>query len=144
MKLINTFTITRSNRKRIRGVYQCYCGEIFETSVYSVKKGTTKSCGCLRKKTLSKLATSKRVKHRLIDDIEYKYCSVCSEWHTLDKYVKSSLTWDKLQSTCSISDNIKRKLNAADNYERESERKKKWKNDNPRYINEYLKNRNGS
>ena len=39
----------KSGRKHRYGLYECqYCGKEFEGSVYSVKRGQTKSCGCLR------------------------------------------------------------------------------------------------
>ena len=38
-----------SSKKGRYGLYECaYCGKEFEGSVYSVKRGQTKSCGCLR------------------------------------------------------------------------------------------------
>lgn len=42
------------------GVYLCGCGEVFQTHVYSVKSGRTKSCGCLRRRmALEKIAKNK-------------------------------------------------------------------------------------
>ena len=39
----------KSTKKARYGLYECaYCGGEFEGSVYSVKRGQTKSCGCLR------------------------------------------------------------------------------------------------
>ena len=39
----------KSNKKIRYGLYECqYCGKEFEGSVDSVKRGQTKSCGCLR------------------------------------------------------------------------------------------------
>lgn len=39
----------KSSKKGRYGLYECaYCGKEFEGSVYSVKRGQTKSCGCLR------------------------------------------------------------------------------------------------
>jgi len=42
----------KTGRKRERDSYamfQCKCGKEFETLISSVKRGTTKSCGCLQK-----------------------------------------------------------------------------------------------
>ncbi len=42
------FMTEKSSRKYRYGLYECqYCNKEFEGSVYSVKRGQTKSCGCL-------------------------------------------------------------------------------------------------
>lgn len=38
----------KKKRKKI-SLFRCRCGELFETSVYDVKDGSTKTCGCSRK-----------------------------------------------------------------------------------------------
>lgn len=43
------YTTEKSTKKYRYGLYECaYCGKEFEGSVDSVKRGQTKSCGCLR------------------------------------------------------------------------------------------------
>ena len=43
-----------SKHKRRYGLYKCgFCGAEFKTSLYSVKKGDTKSCGCYNKRRVS-------------------------------------------------------------------------------------------
>lgn len=35
------------NFKNRRSVFLCFCGNVFETDIYSVRRGSTKSCKCL-------------------------------------------------------------------------------------------------
>ena len=43
------FPTIKSNQLATYGLYECqYCGKEFETQVSNVKRGNTKSCGCLR------------------------------------------------------------------------------------------------
>ena len=43
------FPTELSKQRRRYGLYRCkYCGNLFEALVNSIKKGNTKSCGCLR------------------------------------------------------------------------------------------------
>jgi hypothetical protein len=46
----------------------------------------------------------KRKEHINIDNIEYKYCSKCEQWKTLDSFYLKSSSWDKLMSTCKECD----------------------------------------
>lgn len=48
----------RGNRKVFYVVTQCTCGNIQEQSATEIKRGGTKSCGCLRKATTKKIRTT--------------------------------------------------------------------------------------
>lgn len=37
-------------------LYQCACGKTIEVNVYSVDKGRTRSCGCLRREHAKRLS----------------------------------------------------------------------------------------
>lgn len=59
----------RDNRKRLYGVYLCYCGTIFEAREDHIKSNKTKSCGCFRiecgkVKTLVHGETNKTVEYK--------------------------------------------------------------------------------
>ena len=41
-----------------------------------------------------------RIPHRFIDDVEYKLCSSCKEWHTLDNFHKDKTKKDNLDNWC--------------------------------------------
>jgi len=38
--------------------------------------------------------------HQTINNIEYKHCSRCDSWKSLDDYNLSNSSWDKLQPYC--------------------------------------------
>ena len=51
----------------------------------------------------------KRIEHKFIKDIEYKWCGgECKEWHTLDKFGPSK-NWDGLRNVCTQSRKVKPK-----------------------------------
>jgi len=82
-------------------LYQCYCGNEFVCSPYSIRVGHTKSCGCLRKKVKhGKYYTSiyrrwQCMKSRCENknDINYKFyggrgIKVCESWHDFEVFYK--------------------------------------------------------
>lgn len=44
-----------SKYKKRYGMYKCYCGNEFKTSIQSVKNGNTTSCGCYNKQKAKEL-----------------------------------------------------------------------------------------
>jgi hypothetical protein len=55
IKALGMIFPTESSKKKVRfGLYKCgFCGTEFKTSIKSVKRGQTKSCGCHRKRRSS-------------------------------------------------------------------------------------------
>lgn len=45
----------KSKHRDYYGDFKCSCGNIFNCRIQSVKNGTTKSCGCLRKETMRQI-----------------------------------------------------------------------------------------
>lgn len=58
-----------NGEKRRKAVFQCECGDEFQTQISNVKNGHTQSCGCLRKKSGSEAA---HYRHGLTGDRIYK------------------------------------------------------------------------
>lgn len=58
-ELVNRFY--NHNYRMWYGDFKCECGKIFETSIYKVESGHTKSCGCYQKKKISE----SRATHRM-------------------------------------------------------------------------------
>lgn len=61
-QLIGTLEFIKDEKSVMKGKYlarmaqfKCVCGKLFICSIASIKKGNTKSCGCLRKEITSKL-----------------------------------------------------------------------------------------
>lgn len=52
------FPKVNSKKKSKYGIYKCECGIEFKTRSADVSRGSTKSCGCFRKKTISKTMTT--------------------------------------------------------------------------------------
>jgi hypothetical protein len=48
---------------------------------------------------------SRKTAHKIESDVEYKSCSVCKEWKTLDLYGKQKDAWDGLKPRCKLCDN---------------------------------------
>jgi len=49
------------------------------------------------------------VKHKIVDNIEYKYCNQCKEWKILDNFGKSAGTWDSKKPQCFLCINAWKK-----------------------------------
>jgi hypothetical protein len=100
-------TRIRGNRKVFYVVTQCTCGNIQEQSATEIKRGGTKSCGCLRKATTKRCRTTHgesstrlygiwcRMRMRCTNpnasDYEYyggRGITVCSEWSNYTTFAK--------------------------------------------------------
>lgn len=46
---------TPSGSKRRIGLFRCHCGKTKKVSLYNVKRGEVRSCGCLNRKQITKL-----------------------------------------------------------------------------------------
>lgn len=113
-----------STSKRLKryGIYKCACGNEFKAITYDIKRGHTKSCGCLHKQSIIERSTTHGMcKHRLfytwrsmIDRCTnkksqmYKHYGargivVCDEWRDIDNFIndmypafKEGLTLDRI------------------------------------------------
>lgn len=45
----------KSKNRNYYGDFQCFCGNIFNVQIQSIKNGNTKSCGCLRKQIMREI-----------------------------------------------------------------------------------------
>jgi len=54
---------------------------------------------------------SKRVEHRVIEEVECRRCSHCREWKPLAKFSHNRCEWDKLQHQCKACDTAHRAAN---------------------------------
>jgi len=87
-------------------IYKCYCGKEFKTAEQSVKRGLTKSCGCLSSKVSSdRNRTHGLTHHRLYytwlgmmqrcynhNSKPYEFygakgVTVCEEWHSVENFI---------------------------------------------------------
>ena len=74
----------------------------------------------------------KRIEHRIIDDVEYKYCGRCGTWKILSEFSLSKRTWDNLYTWCRMC-SAKYHI---ENKEHHNELARKWRNENKEYANE--------
>ena len=96
------FMTEKSNRKYRYGLYECqYCGKEFETNIQSVKRGNTKSCGCLVGKNTTHGLKSNRFydtwygmlqrctnpNHKAYKDYGARGITVCEEWLNVSNFV---------------------------------------------------------
>lgn len=90
-----------SKHKTRFGLFKCYCGNEFKATFHSVKRGTTRSCGCI-----GRYKTHGLTNHRLYDtwknmmsrcylekNPNYQYygaigMTVCEEWHNIENFIK--------------------------------------------------------
>lgn len=75
------------------GEYLCFCGQHFFRNIYSFKKSSRPSCGCLKRKQNGKSSSPlyfvwKGMMRRCYDPLNINYCnygkrgiSVCKRWH---------------------------------------------------------------
>ena len=99
-----------SNYKKRYGLYKCFCGSKFEAQFQHIKRNLTTSCGCIRRKNITKLnknkATHKLSNHRLygvwsnmidrctnINNKRYKdygerEITVCNRWLNIDNFIE--------------------------------------------------------
>lgn len=54
------FEVERGYQNKRFGRFICSCGNVFETNIYQIVNGLTKSCGC-KKGTWNKLLTNEQV-----------------------------------------------------------------------------------
>lgn len=100
IKLISDLGMIQKNNYKVRyGIFECFCGKQFKSRVDSVKRGTTKSCGCLRVSVNKKLNTIHNISRTKLykkfysmkarcynkDNSEYKNygargIKICDEW----------------------------------------------------------------
>lgn len=64
---IQIISLSRESKKQTRGIFKCHCGEIFNSSFYSVFNSKQKSCGCARK--------GQKVLLRREHELKSEYCS---------------------------------------------------------------------
>ena len=69
----------------------------------------------------------KLIPHKFIDGVEYKRCSTCKEYHTLDAFYTSKKNWDGLKRECKLAEKNYRMKNA----EKRSAYSKRWRKENP-------------
>lgn len=89
------FPNENSKRKRRYGIFKCFCGNEFEAQISSVKRGHSKSCGCIKGKhsLIHKSSNTKlykvyyAIKHRCYSINNKRYCDyggrgigMCAEW----------------------------------------------------------------
>lgn len=84
--------------------------------------------------------------HRIIDDIEFKYCFKCSEWKSVENFNKGFKKWDNLRSNCKSCENKSRKLRYINNREHELKKCKEYREANKqkekeRHIKYYKNNK---
>ena len=48
-----------------------------------------------------------RKEHKMIEGVEYKWCSSCPSWKDLGQFTKNSTKWDQLESYCKVCKNSK-------------------------------------
>ena len=97
------FPTENSKQKARYGLFKCFCGNEFEAIIASVKKGNTKSCGCLKNQDR---VTHGLTKHRLYNTwnqmmrrchnpehknyIDYggRGITVCERWHSIENFIE--------------------------------------------------------
>lgn len=52
LRLLYTYSQQVGGGTKVYGRYKCYCGDLFSSRTYDIKKGNTTSCGCRRQETL--------------------------------------------------------------------------------------------
>ncbi len=94
------FATEKSTKKARYGLYECqYCDKEFEGSVYSVKRGQTKSCGCLRgelhgltshrfyKTWYNMIQRCTNHKDKRYKDYGARGITICGEWQDVKNFV---------------------------------------------------------
>lgn len=143
----------KSKQKYIYGRYQCqYCNEEFEATIYNVRKGATKSCGCQK-------ASNEWVIHGLHKNKFYStwahmmsYCfnpkfhqyedyggrgiTVCEEWLDIREFIK----WAEVTYPNTSEVNLNR-ININGNY---SPTNCRWATKTEQNINQRMKKSNTS
>ena len=93
------FPTLESKRKHRYGLYQCFCGEEFETIIVGVNNGHTKSCGCL--KVSHRLSTHRlygtwtgmihrctNSNHKFYKNYGGRGIKVCDEWNEVQNFIE--------------------------------------------------------
>ena len=78
-----------------------------------------------------------RILHKNENGIELKYCERCKLWSHLNQFYKDRHKKDRLFSVCKECIKVINKNAREKDPEKFKERKKKWRNNNPRYAKEY-------
>lgn len=139
----------KSTKKARYGLYECqYCGSEFETVSQSIKSGSTKSCGCLRRDTQGLrqnrfYSTWHNMKSRCfkVTNKEYKNyggrgITVCKEW------LSSATFIDWCESTHPNINNYS--LDRIDNDKGYSPDNCRWADATTQNINQRIKKNNTS
>ena len=93
---------------------------------------------------------TKRIEHRITNNVEEKYCSKCEQWKRLSDFNKNKQTWDKLRHRCKMckqKDNKDRKEYIQkynkkywkQTKEQQTIKHKKWYKDNKEHMQKYNK-----
>lgn len=115
-----------SKHKKRYGLYKCFCGNEFKTSIGNIKSKHTKSCGCYSRELISKLnKTHGLANHRLyyIWDAMMNRChnpknkaykdygergiKVCEEWHSVQNFINDMFPFYQEGLTIDRIDNDK-------------------------------------
>ena len=118
----NIYLKETSKKKERYGLYKCFCGNEFKTRVHYVRNGTTRSCGCYKKKVAKESNTTHGLKYHRLYSIwkgmlhrcnnsknpRFKHYGergiiVCKEWHDIKNFIddmystfKEGLTLDRI------------------------------------------------
>ena len=98
------YPMENSKRKYRYGIFECpYCGKEFRATYGDIKKGTTRSCGCLYSKDkithgLSRsrfyntwrhmVARCHKTEHKQYVDYGARGIIVCEDWRDIKKFIK--------------------------------------------------------
>jgi len=70
----------------------------------------------------------RRINHITYKNVEYKYCSSCEKWESLENFFTASANWDKLDRKCKTCKSSVNKITTT-----------KWKEENKEHVEEYRK-----
>lgn len=86
----------------------------------------------------------KKIKHKIVDDIECKWCCHCKQWQELSYFYKSKSNWDGLEGECKICCAERQKQYRKDNIEKIAKQRKQYQKDNTEKLakqkKQYYKN----
>lgn len=93
---------------------KCVCGKLTSVVGNSLRRGATKSCGCLatenRKQGRDHLLTTRRDRAQAVILSNHKLCTKCSKTKKLSDFPKASTALDGYRSECKQCNNDKRYL----------------------------------
>lgn len=77
------------------------CKRFTNLTEYNILRSTCNTCmEVLEHRKIDTITGRVKLLHKFTDDGEYKYCSSCYLWYTLDKFHYDNSKHDKLHSTC--------------------------------------------